>query len=597
MRDTQHRLLGSILSPTTILLLSLAAFAVQFHSLRFTCDDAYISFRYARNIGDGIGPVFNADERVEGYTNPLWVYLLAFGELASIRPEILAQVLGFVAGSSTVVLSFFLARALAGGTRWALLAPLCLAGSYDHVAWSSSGLEMGLFLVLLLGAVSAAIHERKHSARPLSAVLAALAILTRPEGAVLGLVVGFLGIFTLKDRGLRLGIMALLLVPAAVFRIGYYHQLLPNTVMAKGGVEPIRGLFYFAEFLRSHPGVPIWALFTFLFRRKVRWIGILAVFHVLTLVMIGGDFMEFRLVVPVMVLAVSCAPYPLARLRPWLAWSLALTSVFGCWLGAITEYRMATSPYMIENVRELRQHARSWSRIGKFMNTAMRSHELIAVGPAGAIPYYSELPTLDMLGLCDAWVARHGEAAGNAAGHGKIAPQEYLEQRGVVWLVGQPDVSGVPDRGEDRISVWLPWSQYLVLGTTLNADSLRSVLRGRGFAVASPDTADMSMEGNRAVEQVITGWHLVEEGKPKLALRLARLALRRARGLGMEWRWLQREAGILELEARVRGGEVVRESKRWEEIEAEIPEEWRDAVAQAKAQASAGHLDSAGDKE
>src|SRR5690606_452754 len=37
--------------------------------LRWVCDDAFISFRYAQNLIDGHGLVFNAGERVEGYTN------------------------------------------------------------------------------------------------------------------------------------------------------------------------------------------------------------------------------------------------------------------------------------------------------------------------------------------------------------------------------------------------------------------------------------------------------------------------------------------------------------------------------------------------
>ena len=45
--------------------------------LRWLCDDAYISFRYADNWARGLGPVFNAGERVEGYTNFLWTALLA----------------------------------------------------------------------------------------------------------------------------------------------------------------------------------------------------------------------------------------------------------------------------------------------------------------------------------------------------------------------------------------------------------------------------------------------------------------------------------------------------------------------------------------
>ena len=40
-------------------------------------DDALISFRYAVNLVEGRGLVFNPGERVEGYTNFLWTIVLA----------------------------------------------------------------------------------------------------------------------------------------------------------------------------------------------------------------------------------------------------------------------------------------------------------------------------------------------------------------------------------------------------------------------------------------------------------------------------------------------------------------------------------------
>ena len=42
-----------------------------------TQDDAFISFRYAENLANGQGLVFNPGERVEGYSNPLWTVLFA----------------------------------------------------------------------------------------------------------------------------------------------------------------------------------------------------------------------------------------------------------------------------------------------------------------------------------------------------------------------------------------------------------------------------------------------------------------------------------------------------------------------------------------
>jgi hypothetical protein len=43
----------------------------------WVANDAFISFRYARNWVEGHGLVFNAGERVEGYTNFLWILLLS----------------------------------------------------------------------------------------------------------------------------------------------------------------------------------------------------------------------------------------------------------------------------------------------------------------------------------------------------------------------------------------------------------------------------------------------------------------------------------------------------------------------------------------
>ena len=44
---------------------------------RWAADDAYIDFRVVDNLLHGLGPVFNAGERVEAYTSPLWVAILA----------------------------------------------------------------------------------------------------------------------------------------------------------------------------------------------------------------------------------------------------------------------------------------------------------------------------------------------------------------------------------------------------------------------------------------------------------------------------------------------------------------------------------------
>ena len=48
----------------------------------YQLDDAYITYRYAANVIDGHGPVFNpGTEPVEGFSSPLWLLLLSLGAL------------------------------------------------------------------------------------------------------------------------------------------------------------------------------------------------------------------------------------------------------------------------------------------------------------------------------------------------------------------------------------------------------------------------------------------------------------------------------------------------------------------------------------
>mgnify|MGYP004280342605 CR=1 FL=1 len=47
----------------------------QWHYVGYVKDDTFISMRYARNLAMGHGLVFNYGERLEGYTNFLWVML------------------------------------------------------------------------------------------------------------------------------------------------------------------------------------------------------------------------------------------------------------------------------------------------------------------------------------------------------------------------------------------------------------------------------------------------------------------------------------------------------------------------------------------
>src|SRR5690606_35986274 len=114
-------------------------------------DDAFISFRYAQNLVDGHGLVYNQGERVEGYTNFLWT-LLAAGVLA-LGGDLAwwSHLAGGVLGLAIVLLRFVQAVRLLP-PAWALLAALIGATSQSLLLYTArgSGLETGLFALLLL---------------------------------------------------------------------------------------------------------------------------------------------------------------------------------------------------------------------------------------------------------------------------------------------------------------------------------------------------------------------------------------------------------------------------------------------------------------
>ena len=71
-----------------VVIAAVATYAALAWSFWFVCDDAYISFRYAKNLADGHGLRFNLGDHlpVEGYSNFLWVLLAAAFERLDMAP-------------------------------------------------------------------------------------------------------------------------------------------------------------------------------------------------------------------------------------------------------------------------------------------------------------------------------------------------------------------------------------------------------------------------------------------------------------------------------------------------------------------------------
>ncbi len=209
----------------------------------FFIEDAAISFAYSRNLVEGDGLVaYLGGERVEGYSNALWVFLIAAFYAVGVPVWTSAKVLGAVFGLAILPMSYDIARRCRPGRNEdvALLAPILLALSPQFVIWNAAGLENSLFGVLLAGGVWRLLRELSGEAKgPGSALLFALLSMTRPEGmayaAFAGVAVLLDAIATRRVKPLLAWVPAFALpfVAYQAWRYWYFAWEFPNTYYAK----------------------------------------------------------------------------------------------------------------------------------------------------------------------------------------------------------------------------------------------------------------------------------------------------------------------------------------------------------------------------
>jgi arabinofuranosyltransferase len=211
----------------------------------FVTDDAWISVRYAENLANGEGFVWNpGGPRVEGFSNPLLVAVEALAAAAGWSAPGTARVLGVAGGLACVVLVYAGGRNVVG-ERAARIASLLTACSAPFALWAVGGLEtLMVALVVTAGTLEVA---RRDGGRVLrAAALFALLPWLRPEGlAVVAAVVAIgegPGLVRAATRGRALWRAALLggvpLLSQALLeavRLGLYGHLLPNSVLYKSG--------------------------------------------------------------------------------------------------------------------------------------------------------------------------------------------------------------------------------------------------------------------------------------------------------------------------------------------------------------------------
>ncbi len=450
---------------------------------RFVYDDAFISFRYAQHLAEGHGLVWNIGETpIEGYTNFLWTILMSIAFVIAIDPVIFSWVVSLGCFVVSLLATYALAQQYIKNKIWSLITVVFLGTNYTFSAFATSGLETQLQAMLFVSSTylvhQIISHQKlKNSQLFLLSILFAIALLTRLDSAI---VVGILGLATLyhlmqvsSDSKTKLIQFIILSIPVIslvgvwlLWKLAFYGDILPNTFYAKVGGNPIfllvRGLLYIAGFYLSYWLIPFPFIFVAnIFRRKVTLFDSILLFILgiwtLYILYIGGDFMEFRFMVPILPLLMLTIVNTIANRIDKSALQLGL--VIAILMGNVWHYFtfdrlfysvMQESLVSMQYSSQLNRY--DWDTVGQVLGASFDYDRTvtIAVNPAGFIPFYARSRTIDMLGLNDRWIAENGVPYLNLAAHEQISTFDYLLEQNVNVLIDQPKL--IPNTTEQVYS-------------------------------------------------------------------------------------------------------------------------------------------------
>jgi hypothetical protein len=405
-----HLLLGLLL-PIYVLCVNM------WHVHWFTYDDAYISFRYAVNLVDGHGLVYNPGEYIEGYTNFSWTLLAAAGMKLGIEPEVTTKIAGGAAAIGTLIVVYKLSARLMPYKTLPCVATWLLASSSTFSGYAMFGLEtIGFVFLIMLGTLMMFREVDRGEGIPWSGLVFALAGLTRPEAPMYaGIPMLLLGKrFFSKQNLLRGTIFAAPLAIHMLWRHSYYGSWFPATLSAKTGdfKQQFRGGKGYILGWIDHAGpVVFFAMYGMaigLVKRHRETLTLAACFIGLCgyILLIGGDWMKyFRFMAPgepYAFLLVGLAIRTIIQSHNKAAW-LAMV-LFGAWIVPLRQ------GHLEEAQKEwLTKEKRFWDNAAGQTADWLVIHGKpgkIAIGDIGYVGYRTNYPVLDLLGLVDPVISK-----------------------------------------------------------------------------------------------------------------------------------------------------------------------------------------------
>ncbi|MGP8023474.1 MAG: hypothetical protein ACLQG5_13865 [Methanobacterium sp.] len=438
---------------------SVILFILMLVYVNFTIDDAFISFRYSEHLISGFGLVWNIGQSpVEGYSNFLWVLMIAVLFLFKLNPIVSTKVMGLLSVFGIIVLFWFISNDFFKNKKnkyiaFSVSTVFLLINPYTAIH-AVSGLETMFYAFLLLGVVYSTwkiITFTNSKFIWVFAFLALLLSLTRPEGILISvaLIFSIIYISYKKNNNLInltsfLPVLIVYLIPIIsyqVFRILYFHELFPLPFLVKiiyGYTNPMESLYaliYIIPFI-------IIVLISLHFRNQMvlrqenqrkndfRYFLLIlsvaflfaSIAYIYTPIIDYGQrffYPSFVMIYAAFGIAISILFNELVKNKPNLKLENKNKIIFSVILVVLLVFANFNG---ISDFKEIHGFGvileKSNIPIGKALSPFADDNYTIASIDAGAVPYYSGWNDLDLGGLNDKFIAQNGYIS-----------TDYLEQK------------------------------------------------------------------------------------------------------------------------------------------------------------------------
>jgi len=448
-------------------------------------DDAYITFSYSKNLATGHGPVYGHGERVEGYSNFLWMVLVAFGLLfqRAADPLITARIVAVPFMALLAFATYRLARVRAGRVL-AIAAVALLVLSADVITAFAIGLETLPSAALLMLGFMLYIRSwtEPRLARFVVPTLVGVA-LTRIDGFLpLGYVLAFEAARRLARRDGTVRDYLRWAVPGVAvyllwfgWRWWYYGMPLPATYYAKALIPkllPHRGWEYVrSEFLANRIWIAIPFALYLLIRRRLDALCLIAFacLHVAYVIRVGGDWMPYgRFLLPVLPLAALIIAWGGGDLialgrgrlgRAALVW-MVLPLAALAFVARKTERHLTDEPLQwgkMGYAAEQANHVRNLKTAARLLNRALHPGARLVTDYGGVFAYYTDAAPIEMWGLCNKLIATRGGTERINPIYGRTCPACYPEldpEFFHVWVPIVRDPNAFHSHAEVVAQVW-----------------------------------------------------------------------------------------------------------------------------------------------